>query len=100
MRMFPSFSSLLPWQNLSFMVWIVLPVWLQISQAYVNREKELVLQVLRLEASDRTPVAGAAYFHLMEVLSSSLLLHQAYDRRVPLSRHNYMKFECAVTIFA
>ena len=45
-----------------------------------------------LEASDRTPVAGAAYFHLLEVFPSSLLLHQAYGRRVPFSRHNYMEF--------
>ena len=74
------------------MVWIVLPVWLQISQAEVNTETELVLQAFSLEASDRTPVAGAAYFHLMEGFSSSLLLHQAHDCRVPLSRHNYMKF--------
>jgi hypothetical protein len=74
------------------MVWIVLPVWLQISQAEVNTETELVPQALSLEASDRTPVASAAYFHLMEVFSYSLLLHQAYDRRVPLSSHNYMKF--------
>jgi hypothetical protein len=45
-----------------------------------------------LEASDRTPVAGAADFHLMEIFPSSLLLHQAYDLRVPLSRNNYMEF--------
>jgi hypothetical protein len=33
-------------------------VWLQISQAEVNTETELVLQALNLEASDRTPVSS------------------------------------------
>jgi hypothetical protein len=54
------------------------------------QKPNLSLHALSLEASDRTPVAGAAHFHLMEVFSSSLLLHQVYDRRVPLSMHNYM----------
>jgi hypothetical protein len=57
------------------MIWIVLPVWLQISQAEVNTGTDVALQALSLEASDRTPVAGAACFHLMKIFSSSLLLH-------------------------
>jgi len=38
------------------------------------------------------PSGCAAYFHLVKIFSSSLLLHQ-------LSRHDYVKFLCAVTIF-
>lgn len=62
MRMLPPFPSEITLAIVEFSVYgadssVRWNVWLQISQAEVSTETELVLQSLNVEASDRIPVA-------------------------------------------